>query len=372
MNIRSCCLGSALIILSLTRLVAADTMTDDSAREIAKKVSPSVVLLVMEDANGQPLGMGSGFIIRDGVIATNMHVIQGASRGYAKLVGDTRKNNIRGVVASDTARDLVLLSVEGLTGNALAIGNSDEVAVGDSVYAVGNPRGLEGTFSAGIVSSVRKVGDHSLLQITAPVSPGSSGGPVVNSRGQVIGVAVATFKGGQNLNFAIPSRYLSSLPPDVAPPIELPKVAGAHKGKQKKSILDDIGGKTTDGVEGAQFSWTSQIFEDGRYSISLRNKLREPVRNVYCLVVFYDKNNQPLDVSLLEYASLIPPGLAKRISGGVDTSIKRLTTPVSKDNQFLSDFSPNTRLEFRILYFDVVSPDEPIDEQGVAMPDQRK
>ena len=81
------------------------------------------------------------------------------------------------LVATDAARDIVLLSVEGLKAPLLTIGDSKHVAVGDEVYAVGNPRGLEGTFSAGIISSIRAVGDDSLLQITAPISPGSSGGP---------------------------------------------------------------------------------------------------------------------------------------------------------------------------------------------------
>jgi len=176
-----------------------------TAREIAKKVSPSVVLLVMEDENGQPLAMGSGFVIEDGIVATNLHVIAGASRGYAKLADQKEKFNISGTVAVDVARDIALLAVEDIKAPALSIGDSKQLAVGDEVYAVGNPRGLEGTFSAGIISSIRKVNEDSLLQITAPISPGSSGGPVVDNKGEVIGVAVATFKGGQNLNFAIPS-----------------------------------------------------------------------------------------------------------------------------------------------------------------------
>ncbi|MCX5772038.1 MAG: trypsin-like peptidase domain-containing protein [Candidatus Hydrogenedentes bacterium] len=181
------------------------------AREIAKRVSPSVVLLVMEDSNGQPLAMGSGFVIKDGIVATNLHVVEGASRGYAKLADWTDKFIVSGTVATDAAQDIVLLAVENLKAPALTLGDSKQVAVGDAVYAVGNPRGLEGTFSAGIISSIRKVGDDTLLQITAPISPGSSGGPVVNSKGEVIGIAVGTIEGGQNLNFVIPSVFLSAL-----------------------------------------------------------------------------------------------------------------------------------------------------------------
>jgi len=79
-------------------------------------------------------------------------------------------------VGVDDVHDLAILSVQGLKAKALPLGDSSQVAAGDEVYVVGNPQGLEGTFSTGIVSGVRKIGDDSLLQITAPISPGSSGG----------------------------------------------------------------------------------------------------------------------------------------------------------------------------------------------------
>lgn len=322
-------------------------------RQIAAKVSPSVVLLVMQDVNGQPLAMGSGFVVRDGVIATNLHVIKGAASGYAKLADRNTKYDVRGVVASDPAHDLVLLAVDGLKAVPLVIGDSTHVAAGDAVYAVGNPRGLEGTFSAGIVSSVRKIGEDSLLQITAPISPGNSGGPVVNSKGQVIGVAVATFKGGQNLNFAIPSRYLSRLIPTIKAPVALRKAAEARRGKKEKSILDHMGRKSTDGVVAGDFLWqypggyTSP--GDGSYSFSLRNKLRESVRDIVCLVIFYNDQGQPIDVDRITVKT-IPSGLAKRIESRVPDSVQDLTTTEGSR-------TPRTKLEFRILYFDLVNPD---------------
>lgn len=170
-------------------------------QEIARKAFGSTVLLVMEDANGQSISLGSGFFVRDGEIASNLHVVEGAARGYAKLVGEKTKYDIEGITAVDPERDLVILKISGGRSERLALGDSDIVQVGESVYAVGNPQGLEGTFSQGIVSSIREVGTDKLLQITAPISPGSSGGPVLNGKGEVIGVSVATFSGGQNLNF---------------------------------------------------------------------------------------------------------------------------------------------------------------------------
>ena len=88
---------------------------------------------------------------------------------------------------------------------------SSDVKIGETVYVAGNPKGLEGTFSDGIVSSKRGGYSNEHLQMTAPISPGSSGGPVLNRQGQVIGVSFMTLEGGQNLNFAIPSRYIGVL-----------------------------------------------------------------------------------------------------------------------------------------------------------------
>jgi len=187
---------STIFLAALPSILFAQT-----AQEIARKAFGSTVLLVMEDTNGQPLSLGSGFFVRDGEVASNLHVVEGAARGYAKIIGQKTKYDIEGITAVDPERDLVVLKISGARARAVALGNSESIQVGETVYAVGNPQGLEGTFSQGIISSIRKVGNDKLLQITAPISPGSSGGPVLNGKGEVIGVSVATFRGGQNLNF---------------------------------------------------------------------------------------------------------------------------------------------------------------------------
>jgi S1-C subfamily serine protease len=194
----------ALVFLLCIQMVHAQT-----TQRIAKTAFASTVLLAMWDANRQPVALGSGFVVGDGLIATNYHVIEGASGGTAKFVGVTTTYRIEGIVASDPARDLVILQVPFISGpKSLRIGDSDAVQIGDTVYAVGNPLGLEGTFSQGIISGIRSVETDSLIQITAAISPGSSGGPVLDSSGAVVGVAVATFKGGQNLNFAALPEFM--------------------------------------------------------------------------------------------------------------------------------------------------------------------
>ena len=200
-----------LIFCTISRVPA------QTAPQIAEKALAATVYLEMQDSNGVPLGFGSGFFVGDNLIATNYHVIEGAARGTAKLVDQFITYTIEGVTATDKTNDLALLKVTMSGINPLPLGNSSDVKIGETVYVAGNPRGLEGTFSNGIISSRRDPYAKERLQMTAPISPGSSGGPVLNSKGEVIGVSFMTLVGGQNLNFAIPSRYLTELLTESTP-----------------------------------------------------------------------------------------------------------------------------------------------------------
>ncbi|MHC2994931.1 MAG: serine protease [Candidatus Atribacteria bacterium] len=325
-------------IVIVTLLLATSLSQALTARQIAQNAFPSIVLLVMEDANGQPVSLGSGFFVLDDVVATNIHVIKSAARGYVKIVGQKTKYEIAGLVFADYRRDLALLKITGVKASPLILGDINQVAVGDEVYAIGNPQGLEGTFSQGIVSGIRQIGSDMLFQITAPISPGSSGGPVLNTQGKVIGVAVATFSGGQNLNFAIPASYLAPLLRSVftLARVVVPLSAEATT-KQKKSIIDDLGGRSVEGVIGENLVWTYGG-ASGPYSFSFRNQLREPVKDIYCFVVFYDHSGNPIDVDVVYYRDVVPAGLAKRVKSRVDGSVQKLTYKV----------------EFRILDFKIV------------------
>ena len=195
--------------------------TELTAQEIARKARTSTVYLRTLNANRDVIGQGSGFFISGNKIATNHHVIDGASFIYAKLVDKENWYLVESILASDKTNDLAILKVMDVEVTILPIGNSDQVEIGEKVYAIGNPRGfLEGTVSDGIISGIRGGGNYKLIQMTAPISPGSSGGPVLNTKGEVIGIAAGDYSmqdpktkinRSQNLNVAIPSNYLRAL-----------------------------------------------------------------------------------------------------------------------------------------------------------------
>jgi len=227
----------ALSSYVLIVLMLPDNAFPQTTQQIAKKGIGATVLLVMQDSNGRDVSLGTGFFVRDGEVASNAHVVEGAIQGYAKFTNDTGKHQIAGITGMDLDNDLVLLKIPSLSTGPLILGNSNNVQVGDTVYAIGNPKGLEATFSTGIISAVRELRTGKVLQITAPISSGSSGGPVLNEKGDVIGVAFATFQGGQNLNFAIPSNYLKAL---LTGTTNLRSLATVTSSLRQRTIIADL------------------------------------------------------------------------------------------------------------------------------------
>ena len=288
-------------------------------REIAAEAFPSVVMLVTEDSHSQPLAIGSGFFVKQNIIASNAHVVEGAAGGYAKLVGQNQKFRLKGMVASDPRHDLVLLAVETAKAPALKLGDFAKAAVGDRIFSVGNPKGLEGTFAEGIISGIREIGGDKLLQITAPISPGSSGGPILDESGSAVGVAVATYQGGQNLNFAIPISLVTNLMAKVGPTTGF---APRETQAAEKSYVSGLGEDSTHGVELANFEWTESRHPSAPYTekpieFIIRNRLRQPVTKIEGMLIFYDSQKQPLGYEYFHWpdeyagATMILPGLAK-------------------------------------------------------------
>jgi len=203
-----------LAIFLVAALAAAQSIPPQkSIPAIAKAANGAVVSIVMSDKDGNPIAQGSGFVVsQDGDILTNYHVIAEGTSAVVKLP-DGAFYLVDGVLASDKARDIAVIKAHGEHFRTLTLGDSDHVQVGQEVVAIGNPLSLESTVSNGIVSSVRSIDEKGgkYLQITAPISPGSSGGPLFNMEGQVIGVTTMYLKGGENLNFAIPINAAKSL-----------------------------------------------------------------------------------------------------------------------------------------------------------------
>jgi len=198
--------GPSLIALLCWAALASCSQKRD-AEKIVEQVSPSVVKIETFGASDLLLSGGTGFIVsEDGEILTNYHVLENASRAMAKCP-DGGYYAISHIISYDKERDLIRAKLEAEKEFPfLKKGNSANTPVGAKIFVVGSPLGLENTISEGIVSAKRHWDGYiqPLLQITAPISPGSSGSPVIDDEGRVIGVATFNLKGGQNVNFAVP------------------------------------------------------------------------------------------------------------------------------------------------------------------------
>jgi Trypsin-like peptidase domain len=195
------------VLLFLAGVVAAQSARPHKdIPAIAKAANGAIVSIITSDKDGKPVAQGTGFLIsRDGRIVTNYHVIENGSSAIVKLP-DGAFYVVDGVLASDKARDVAVIKAHGRNFRTVTLGDSDRVQVGQPVVAIGNPLSLESTVSNGIISGIRTVEEEGgkFLQVTTPISPGSSGGPLFNMAGEVIGITTMYLKGGENLNFAIP------------------------------------------------------------------------------------------------------------------------------------------------------------------------
>jgi hypothetical protein len=209
-----------LIIPMLLMLTEASGQLPLTTAKIAKRVSPSVVAIHGKTGAGDVVG--SGFIVsKDGKIVTNLHVIRDLMTATVQLANGEIFDSIS-ILATDERRDLAIIHVAGYDLQPLSMGNSNTTAVGESVVVVGSPRGLEGTVTAGILSAVRDTGDgFKVLQTDAAVNPGNSGGPLVNGKGQVIGIVSFKLLSSEGLNFAIPVNYVAGLLNEPHDPISL-------------------------------------------------------------------------------------------------------------------------------------------------------
>lgn len=187
------------------------------ASTIFEKSAKSVVVVTCVKSDDKVV-QGSGVILRsDGVIATNFHVCGNAQSGRVKLGNGDVYDDVS-ILETDERKDIAILKIKGIGLPALSMADSDQVKTGSTIYAIGAPLGLEGSITSGIVSSIRPVSEmfssiegFRVMQISTPVAHGSSGCPVLNDRGEVIGLVFAGRPDGQNLNAAIPINYVQPL-----------------------------------------------------------------------------------------------------------------------------------------------------------------
>ena len=206
-------LGIMVFSMAACRSAVAPEQEPWYLHNVVAPVQKSVVTVAALNMQGEVLRIGSGFFIdRDGTLVTNDHVLEGAYQAEIKTA-DGDKYPIRSVVARNPLVDLMKVRVQIPREQVVPVKLADvEPAIADRVVVIGSPLGLEQTISEGIVSAVREYpANGKVYQLTAPTSPGSSGGPALNLRGQVIGVVTFQSAEGQNLNFAVSIKSLQML-----------------------------------------------------------------------------------------------------------------------------------------------------------------
>jgi S1-C subfamily serine protease len=197
----------------------------DLGRRVYSENATSVFLLYVRSPEGKYVAQGSGFLVEGSKIATNAHVAS-AGKVFIELGGARIPTTLE---KADSANDLAILTVEvEMTAKPLRLASA-KPSPGDLIFAITNPEGLERSISQGVVSASRDIGARSLLQISTPISHGSSGGPIFNRNGEVVGIAVGALEEGQNLNFAVPADMLKRL-----------MVRGMGKGGDLDSILGQV------------------------------------------------------------------------------------------------------------------------------------
>jgi peroxiredoxin len=204
---RVCCYPRIAMSLLIVRAATPQAPNNNllTASELFKKVSPAVALIELEDGNAR--FQGSGFIVSsDGKILTNYHVIVNAKTATVRLANGDTYDTVE-VIDIDRRKDIALLKIKAVDLPYVSLGKSADVEIGATVFAISNPEGLKNTLSQGLISAVREGDGFRLFQMSAPISHGSSGGPVFNNKGEVIAIAKGGIDQGQNLNFSIPIDY---------------------------------------------------------------------------------------------------------------------------------------------------------------------
>jgi hypothetical protein len=207
-----------LLATALSRATAQTTTLALSGDQVVERVSPAAVSILVGKGDGQVAGVASGVIIRsDGVILTANHVVKGMREVQVRLKSGEIYDQLE-LIASDERRDVAAVRIAATGLPVLPMGNSANAASGATVFVVSNAVGLPWTAFSGILSATRMADDvpgagsgYRILQFTAPLAPGSSGGVLVDAEARVLGIVVGSLSVGQNVNFAVPIDTIAGL-----------------------------------------------------------------------------------------------------------------------------------------------------------------
>ena len=248
---------AALFALVLIGAAATALYRQRTPARALDLVAASSGAVSAESASGELLAQGSGFFITPDTFVTNHHVIKGGTRAKVTMATTGQVLQVSGLIGFDRQHDLALLKTSAPAPSHLSL-TVALPAVGDGIFVYGAPLGLAGTLSQGIVSAFRA--EQDLLQISAPISPGSSGSPVVNSDGAVVAVVAGYRAEGQNLNFAVPAVHVRDLLARASGPSPLVVAArGAGDDRERNQLIGPVQTATVFGAEA--YSRTILLFD---------------------------------------------------------------------------------------------------------------
>jgi serine protease Do len=207
---RLSCPSLCLLLVAVPLLRAEDKPATKTVEQLAESVRKSVVVIQSAGRDGKPQGIGTGFVVADGLIATNFHVI-GDARPVNVLTADGKRFEVTTVHASDRNADLAVVRIDARGLTPLELGDSDKLKDGQAVVAMGNPQGLTHSVVSGVVSGRREIDGLSMIQLAIPIEGGNSGGPLLDMQGRVHGLLTLKAAVTANLGFAVPSNALKPL-----------------------------------------------------------------------------------------------------------------------------------------------------------------
>ncbi len=324
--------------IEYSRSADVDRKGELTVSQITKKYSPSVVTIVALDENDQPLSLGSGFFINTtGHIATNHHVLEGSAKGIIKTF-EGEKGEVFEIIKDDPKLDLLVVETSLRNTLPVLLGDSDAITLGEKIVAIGNPAGSKATVSEGTIMGIIRREGLELIEITAPISPGSSGGPVFNLFGEVIGVATALLDLRENLNFAVPVNYLKTLKLTRLELSSLPGMTIKLADIEREGTLVEVFDIHYD------YDLRSQHLTGIKFA--MRNRCNYPIRKIKVFFVYKNSLGEVISYSAKNYKGPILPKLPLLFSN------RHAIHYFRKWDSHYRDWSEGT-VEIRILDYEI-------------------